>query len=183
MQPTVKDLMVPLHEYATVSEKATLFEAVIALEKTQSEFDRNRYRHRAVLILDANGNVVGKVSQLDILRALEPKYGEMGDQIPLTRFGYSRKFMSSLLEKFSLWDTPIHEICRKSMNVKVSDFMYVPTEGEYVAENATLTEAIHHLVMGHHQSLLVTKENKIVGILRLTDVFKKITQIVKDCSL
>ena len=182
MQPTVKDLMVPLHEYATVSKEATLFDAVMALEKAQSEFDQNRYRHRAVLILDGSGNVVGKVSQLDILRALEPKYGEMGGQIPLTRFGYSRKFMSSLLEKFNLWDTPIHEICRKSMNLKVASFMYVPSEGEYVEENASLTEAIHHLVMGYHQSLLVAKEKKIVGILRLTDVFKEITQIVKNCN-
>jgi predicted transcriptional regulator len=61
--------------------------------------------------------------------------------------------------------------------------MYVPSEGEYVEENTTLTDAIHHLVMGHHQSLLVTKKNKIVGILRLTDVFKEVTQIVKSCSL
>jgi CBS domain-containing protein len=182
MQPTVKDLMVPLHEYATVSEDATLFEAVIALEKAQSEFDQNRYRHRAVLILDKNGKVIGKVSQLDILRALEPKYGDMGDHIPLTRFGYSSKFMSSLLEKFKLWDTPIYETCRKSMNVKVTSFMYVPTEEEYVEEESTITEAIHHLVMGHHQSLLVTKEKKIVGILRLTDVFREITQVVKDCN-
>ena len=183
MKSTVKDLMVPLREYATVSENATLFEAVTALEKTQSEFDHNRYRHRAVLILGPDGNVVGKVSQLDILRALEPKYGDMGHQIPLTRFGYSPKFMSSLLEKFSLWDTPIHDICKKSVGLKVTTFMYVPSEGEYVAEHASLTEAIHLLVMGHHQSLLVTKDEKIVGILRLTDVFKEITQIVKGCNV
>jgi CBS domain-containing protein len=181
MQPTVKDLMVPLHEYATVSQDATLFEAVIALENAQSEFDQNRYRHRAVLILDKSGNVVGKVSQLDILRAMEPKYGDMGDHVPLTRFGYSSKFISSLLEKFSLWETPIHETCQKAMNQKVADFMHVPSEGEYVEEESTLTGAIHHLVMGHHQSLLVTKGKKIVGILRLTDVFKEITQIVKNC--
>lgn len=183
MKKTVKDLMVPLHEYATVSENATLFEAVMALEKAQSEFDQHRYRHRAILILGEGGNVVGKVSQLDILRALEPKYGEMGNQIPLTRFGYSPEFMKSLLEKFSLWETPINEICKKSAGLKVTAFMYVPTEGEYVPEHASLTEAIHLLVMGHHQSLLVTKDEKIVGILRLTDVFREITQIVKECNV
>lgn len=182
MESTVKDLMVPLDEYATVSESATLFEAVTALEMAQSEFDQNRYRHRAVLILGKDGDVVGKVSQLDILRALEPKYGDMGHQVPLSRFGYSPKFMSSLFEKFSLWDMPIQDICKKSMEQKVTTFMYVPSEGEYVAEQASLTEAIHLLVMGHHQSLLVTKDEKIVGILRLTDVFRVITQFVKDCN-
>ena len=183
MKSTVKDLMVPLHEYATVSEDATLFEAVMALEKAQSEFDQNRYRHRAVLILGKDGNVAGKVSQIDILRALEPKYGDMGNHVPLSRFGYSTKFMTSLLEKFNLWDTPIHDICKKSVGLKVATFMYVPSEGEYVAQNASLPEAIHLLVMGHHQSLLVTKDEKIVGILRLTDVFKEITQIVKGCNI
>jgi hypothetical protein len=35
---TVKDLMVPLSEYATVSEDASLYEAVVSLEKAQEEF-------------------------------------------------------------------------------------------------------------------------------------------------
>ena len=50
----VKDLMVPLSEYATVTEGSTLFEAVMALEKAQEEFDSNhsKYHHRAVLVLD-----------------------------------------------------------------------------------------------------------------------------------
>jgi hypothetical protein len=34
----VKDLMVPLSEYATVDEDATLYEAVVALEKAQEEY-------------------------------------------------------------------------------------------------------------------------------------------------
>ena len=50
----VKDLMVPLEEYATVSEDATLYEAVMALEKAQEELDltKDKYKHRAVLVYD-----------------------------------------------------------------------------------------------------------------------------------
>ena len=79
----IKDLMVPLDEYATVSKEATLYDAVLALEKAQEELDRTRYHylHRAVLVLDEGGKVVGKVSQLDILSALEPKYQQMGKWI------------------------------------------------------------------------------------------------------
>ena len=65
----------------------------------------------------------------------------------------------------------------------VKDIMYTPTEGEYVEEKASLGEAIHQLVMGHHQSLLVTKEDEIVGILRLVDVFKEICEGIKACEL
>jgi signal-transduction protein with cAMP-binding, CBS, and nucleotidyltransferase domain len=39
-----------------------------------------------------------------------------------------------------------------------------------------LDEAIHHLIMGHHQSLLVKRDDQIVGILRLTDVFSAVFQ-------
>jgi len=60
--------------------------------------------------------------------------------------------------------------------------MYTPTEGEYVAEDATLDRAIHQLVIGRHQSLLVTHEDRIVGILRLTDVFMEICTLIKACQ-
>ena len=51
---SVKDLMVPLSEYATVPEDATLYEAVMSLEEAQEKFEdkHTRYRHRAILILD-----------------------------------------------------------------------------------------------------------------------------------
>ena len=40
-QTKVRDLMVPLSDYATVSEEATLYEAVMALEESQLKFDKN----------------------------------------------------------------------------------------------------------------------------------------------
>ena len=61
--------MVPLSDYATVSEEATLYEAVIALEKAQATFDQSRYRHRALLVYNNQNQIVGKISQLDILMA------------------------------------------------------------------------------------------------------------------
>lgn len=41
--------------------------------------------------------------------------------------------------------------------------MCTPDEGEYVEEKASLEEGIHQMVMGQHQSLLVTRENRVVG--------------------
>lgn len=176
---TVNDLMVPLSEYATVSEEATLYEAVMALEKTQEEFDHTRYRHRAILILDTNKKIVGKLSQNDVIMALETKYKELGITGSISRLGFSSTFLKSMFEQYRLWDTPLHEICKKAAQLKVKDFMYTPTEGEYVREDATLSAAIHQLVIGHHQSLLVTRGKDIVGILRLTDVFKEVSQTIK----
>jgi CBS domain-containing protein len=179
----VKDLMVPLSEYATVTEGATLFEAVMALEEAQENFEdkHTRYRHRAILILDEGGQVIGKLSQLDVLTALEPKYQEMMQGEGLHRFGFAKEFEKTILEDYNLFANPLDDICRKAGEQPVTNIMYSPTEGEFVSENTTLDVAIHQFVMGHHQSLLVTAGEKIVGILRLTDVFAALFHKMKEC--
>ena len=50
---TVNELMVPLSEYATVSEDAILYDAVQVLKKAQNNYDPEKNRHRAVLVHDA----------------------------------------------------------------------------------------------------------------------------------
>jgi CBS domain-containing protein len=181
----VKDLVVPLEEYATVSEDATLFEAVTALEEAQEALDRDRYLylHRAVLVYDKNKKIVGKISQLDVLRALEPKYNDLGDLGRMSHTGFSPQFLKTMLKEGALWESPIRHICSKAARFKVKTFMYTPTEGEYIDEDATLDEAIHLLVMGHHHSLLVTRGKEIIGILKLTDVFSEVFHIMKTCEV
>jgi hypothetical protein len=96
---SVKDLMVPLSEYATVMEDATLYDAVLSLEAAQEKFEdkHTRYRHRAILILDKDNNVIGKLSQLDVLKALEPKYQDMIEGEGSHRFGFTKGFMQSTI--------------------------------------------------------------------------------------
>jgi CBS domain-containing protein len=180
---SVKDLMVPLSEYATVTEDANLYEAVLALEEAQEKFEdkHTRYRHRGILMLDKDGNVVGKLSQLDVLRALEPKYQKMLQGEGLHRFGFTKEFTKSMLEDYHLFANPLDDICRKAGEQSVKEFMYTPTEGDFVSQDASLDVAIHQLIMGHHQSLLVTRDEKIVGILRLTDVFAAVFHKMKEC--
>jgi CBS domain-containing protein len=180
---TVKELMVSLSDYATVSIDATLLEAVLALEKAHQDNQHRLYPHRAVLVLNKVDNVVGKVSQLDILRALEPKYDDMRISYEANLGGFTHTFIKSMLNQFNLLDKPMQDICSKAAARKVGEFMYSPSEGEFVDIDATLDEAIHQLVMGHHQSLLVTQKGKIVGILRLTDVFEAVSESVKQCQV
>lgn len=179
----VKELMVSLSKYATVDETATLFDAVLALEKAQAAYQGTKYPHRAILVLDKDGQVSGKVSQTDVLRALEPKYADMQDPPHLAMYGFSRKFMKSLVNYYKLWDSPLSDICKKAGETPVTKFMRKPTEGEYIDEDSSLDEAIHQLVFGYHQSLLVTKNDKITGIIRLTDVFDSVCSAMKTCGL
>ena len=179
----VKDLMVPKSEYATISEEANLFEAVTALEEAQKRFDRSHYPHRAVLVFDKNSKIVGKLSMLDVLVALEPKYGEMGEIKKVSTYGFSKDFILALEEQYRLWNKPLDDVCRKATELKVQDCMTEPSAEEYVEEDASLSQAINQLVIGRHQSLLVTSSEEIVGILRLTDVFDGLYQNMKNSCL
>jgi len=136
----IKNLMVPLSEYASVSQDATLYEAVIALEKTQRMFHHHLYPHRAVIVLDEGGHAIGKLSQWDLIKAIEPRYNEITDAQSLTRFGFKANFIRDMVDSYGLWQKPLDNLCERASKIKVKDVMYTPAEGEYVEEDATLNE-------------------------------------------
>lgn len=181
----VKDLMVPLSEYATVQEGSTLFEAVLTLEKAQEEFDYEHtpYHHRAVLILNKDKKVIGKLSQLGVLRAIMPK-NERTQQIEdISRFGFSTGLIGSLREKYRLEDGILYDVYKKAIRMKVEDCMQTLSEGEYVDEKASLDTAIYQLVTGKHLSLIVSRGGEIVGLLRMSDVFGAVFHAIKSSEL
>ncbi len=175
----VKDIMIPLSEYATASEDASLVEAIEALATAQNEYNKT-YKHRAILIYDNSRKIVGKISQWDILRALEPRYSEICDENhQMSRHGFGKQFIKSMFSQFNLADEPFNNVCKRTALLKLKDVMHTPSEGEFVEEGASVSEAIHQLIMGHHQSLLVTKGSDIVGIIKLSDVFLNVCKTIK----
>jgi len=178
----VNEVMIPLSEYATVNENDTLENAVKTLYHANKEASDHIYKHKAVLVFDETGNITGKVGPLDILRALEPKYSQFGHsdlaKMGLSRFGLSNEFLHSLVENYNLWDESCESLVEKAKKRKVKEIMYSPIEGEYVNEDINVAEAIHQFILGHHQSLLVLKQDKVIGILRLTDIFKLICDLI-----
>ena len=85
----VSDLMLPIEENARISGEATIQEALVALSKAQLGLTQDRHHLRAILVLDATGNVVGKLSHWDILRSLEPRLIGEQDRESLLRAGIS----------------------------------------------------------------------------------------------
>jgi len=179
----VKELMVPLSEYASVPEGSTLFEAVLALEKAQEEFDHTKYKHRAVLILDKKKRVIGKLGQMDVLRALEPKDEDPGQVNELSRFDFSANFIHKMQAQRRMTAAPLKDLCSKATQLKVEDFMQAPSEGEFIDQEASLEMAVMQLVHGHHLGLLVTRNKEIIGVLRMTDAFAAVFHTMKECEL
>jgi len=116
----------------------------------------------------------------DILVAIEPNYGKVEGMDVLERSGFSPDLIRSMLADNALWMEPLQLFCKRATKLKVSDFIHAPSEGEYIDGNATLGEATHQLVVYPYLSLLVASGDDVVGILRLSDVFTKICDIIKD---
>ncbi len=122
----VKELMVPLSEYATVPKGSTLFDAVLALEKAQEEFDHTKYKHRGVLILDKDKRVIGKLGQLDVLRALEPKDKDLDGINALSQFGFSSNFVHKLTHPTANEGSAIEGSLQQSVQITGGGFYADP---------------------------------------------------------
>lgn len=173
----VRDLMLTLNDYATVSQDASLVEALRALEQAQVRLPPERQPHRAVLIVDDEGRVVGKIGQLGFLKALEPKYSHLGDLHTLSRAGLSTDFLNSMMENLRLWSDSMSEVCRRARLIRVKDAMTPVAES--IDEDAPITEAIHTIVVRQTLSILVTRGEAVVGILRLSDLFTEVAESVR----
>ena len=178
----VKDLMVPLPDYALVSEEASLYEAFLALEQAQRRFSTERARHRSILVVDRGNRVVGKVDMWDILRGIEPRYRETGYSSESTDHPAEDGTVGDILDFYGLWRSSLDDLCGKAGILSVRDIMHTVDAAQYVHEDAAVGEAIHQLLAGKHQSLLVTRGDDVVGILRLSDVFEEIGRRIKTCS-
>ena len=55
--------------------------------------------------------------------------------------------------------------------------------GESIDEDALLTEAIHQMVLMHALSIPVTRHGEVVGILRQSDVFEEVADIIMSSDL
>ncbi|MFA5903652.1 MAG: CBS domain-containing protein [Desulfobacula sp.] len=180
----VKEVMIALSDYATVSEDDTLATAIKTLKKARDD-KKYVHKHRSVLVYDKKKNIVGKVSIRCVLQSLEPKYCQLEHQdakgsLGASRFGFSEHFLNSLIENFCLWDETLEELVKHATKQKIKDIMYTPSNGEFVDEDASLAAAVHQFILGTHQSLLVTKKKKVTGILRLVDLFDLVSEALGD---
>ncbi len=177
----VKDLMVPLDKYGLVSQDATLLEAVMVLQEAQKKRDRSHQPFRAVLIIDDNKNVVGKLGELAFLKALEPKRNVLGDVNKLSRAGVSEQVITTVLSHYQFFQDKLSNLCFRARDIKVKDVMHPMTES--IDEDETLCEAISKIIMWDTLSALVTRKGKIIGLLRISDICQEVAEQMKALSL
>lgn len=178
----VHDIMIPAAEFPKISHIATFYEALMALEKAQEKYLSEENKQRILLVEDENGKVVGKISPIDMLRGLEPKYAQVEVEDNLTRFGVNYA-LDAMRKETRLWQTPFADLCRKAKDVHVKDFIKTSPEEQAVKRDDKLVKAFDWFVMGRYDSLFVYDGDEIVGLLKFSDVYKKIKETMRECGL
>jgi CBS domain-containing protein len=176
----VKDVMLSLAEYTVVNADATVMEALEQLRESLSRLKPNQHRHRAVLVRDGGGRIIGKMGHLEFLRALLPEQSAFSSPGVLESAGVRDEMKAVSLNAMGLVGDDIIDICARARSMRVGSICTPATVA--ISEQASLVDAIHEFVRHPGPSLLVGRAGTVVGILRLVDLFDEFAGNVLDCA-
>jgi hypothetical protein len=174
----VKELMIPISNYVTVKKTDTLVDVLQALESARQA---DEHAHRDAIVVDDAGAFVGKVTMIDIFRALEPNYKKMvGRSADGT---LTKSSVMKAVQAFNLWTEPEADICQRGAQKTVGDVMHAPRSFEFLQEEDTLEKPLNLYVMGVHQPLIVKKNETVTGVLRFGDMFEVVRKELLACNI
>jgi hypothetical protein len=162
------DVMVPIEEYPIVDASVTLLDAVIRLDESRRTMEGGRQPYQAVLVADKNGTIVGKLGQLALLRALEPRSHVVDDLDMLDRAGVGDSVMETVLGHSRVFQRELSEMCLSAAALPIRNVMR--PINEHIDENSSISDVIHQMVLWQTMSILVTRDNQPVGLVRLSDL-------------
>jgi len=177
---SVTELMVPVSEYASVREDETLERALHALHDAQRKLPPGRQPHRAILVRNGQGSIVGKIGHFVILDALLPWHKEEFQGPKLKRAWVSEELARQTMDNLALLQEHLPDICRLARTTRVGALTL--RETITIQHDVSLVAAIRLLVEHQTLSLLVQKDVHIIGVLRLSDVFDHLSRRILECE-
>lgn len=171
-EKTAKDIMIPLEEYTTIDEDATVKQGIEALKKSYESFASTgkimETGHRSILVFGRKGEISGILSIMDLIVALRPAYLSAPKPSMADTLQYSPMFWSGL---FTLQTKAL-------LKKKVKDIMSDPPL--IVDEDANLMEVADLLYTRNARRLGVTRKGSIVGIVREQEIFFEIVRLALE---
>lgn len=154
----VKEIMVPIEDYSTISENATIYDAIKILQQSFHRDGKAWYGHRSVIVLGEDGSLTGILTLRGLLKAVGLR--ELDEDINIKSESWGWYFTHKL---------------RKESKMQVKDVMR-PLALATVNTDTDIASAAITLLRHQVNSLPVLKDGKPVGILRTLDIFRVIGQ-------
>ena len=174
----VKEIMIPIANYVAVKKENDLVDVLKALESGRSGV--TRHAHRDAIVVDDRGAYLGKVTMIDVFRALEPNYRKAAREKKGATL--TSEFVMKAVKEFNFWLEPEETICKRGAALRIADVMHVSEKMEFLQEDDTLEKALNLYVMGVHQPLIVKHGDAVTGVLRFGDVFEVVRKRLLECG-
>jgi CBS domain-containing protein len=180
LRKKVKDLMIPIKDYAVTSPDNTLQEAILKMKKVYCEIDESEKcteaGHRTGLVM-MDGKLVGIIVFQSIMRALMPEIaGKLGDK--LAALGISIAFAEADAHDLDAARAGFRERVLQNARTKVGDIM-LKLRGQIDAD-ADLMKALKLMHRNRVTVLPVLEGDTVVGVLRDSDLFLATADILTD---
>jgi CBS domain-containing protein len=180
LKKKVKDRMIPIEKYATVSPEATLKEAALSLRISHCELETGMCTEagpRTVFVIDENGNLVGILDFKSILETLIPEIAG-GLSAKLAALGVSIAFAQADAADLDEANLGLKARVIKNAETKVSDIM-LKIRG-FIDADARLMDGLKMMFRNKITKLPVYEGDKLVGVLRDTDLFLAVTDVLEE---
>ncbi|SFG26886.1 CBS domain-containing protein [Desulfotomaculum arcticum] len=165
----VKDIMIPIYDYPTVSGEATLKD-VLRIIMNSYHFQGKPRTGRSCVFVVENFELVGIFGIPELLAAIEPQY--IKGSVKSVK-GYT---LWATTDIAFFWDGLLTERCQEIVCDNVKDFMK-PIEN-YVDINDTLLKAAYSMVKNKADTVAVKDKKRLVGMIHSVDIFREIIRIV-----
>jgi CBS domain-containing protein len=179
LEKKVRDLMIPIKDYAVTSPDKTLQEAVLEMRRIYCEVETGKCTeagHRTSLVL-TDGKLVGIIDFQCILRALMPEIaGKLSDK--LAALGLSIAFAEADAHDLDEVKSGSKERVLQNSRTKVSDVM-LKLRGRIDA-NAEIMEALKLMHRNKVAVLPVYEGDTVVGVLRDSDLFLATASVLTE---
>jgi hypothetical protein len=180
----VSALMRSVSEFPKISNQATFARAVEILDKAQEDFTSGKAPQRILLVYDEDTKkIVGKLSPMDLVYGLEPNYDKIESLKDLSYYRIANSVFENMKEQFRLWQQPLDKLCTKAVEVKIQNCIRTPSPDHILSPGDSMDKAFHLFVVGRNDSLFVMEGKDIVGLIRFSDVYRKIVETIRACPL
>jgi CBS domain-containing protein len=180
LEKKVKDLMIPVKDYAVTSPDNTLQEAIFHMRKIYCEIDESEKcteagRRTGLVMMD--DKLVGIIDFQTILRALMPEIaGKLSDK--LAALGISIAFAEADAHDLDEARAGFKARVLQNAKTKVGDIM-LKLRG-HIDADAEIMEALKLMHRNKVTVLPVYEGDKLVGVLRDSDLFLATANILAD---
>jgi CBS domain-containing protein len=154
-QKKVREVMIPLEDYPHIPQWFSLRQAVAIVRESSIKY-AGVFKPRAVLVLNEDHRLVGILTLRDLLKGLKPDFL----RVDVTLAAQMDDWLGPDLKKQA--DRPVSEVMGP---VKAS-----------VQADDSLVKALYLIIKENVGTMPVLEEDKVVGMVRLTELFLEISQ-------